>query len=802
MISAGFRALLSHWRRHPLQLAMLLLGLCLATALWSGVQAINAEARASYDRAAALLGQDRYDQLVPLTGEEVSQDVFVRLRRAGWKVSPVIDGEWRVGTMRIHLVGVDPVTLPKGVTATTLGDEADLLSFITPPGLVYVAPSTIAELKVAATPPLRASPDLLPGTAVADIGIAQRLLGKPMAISRLIVSPDQPMGRADLAAVAPELVLKRPDTQTDIGRLTDSFHLSLTAFGFLAFVVGLFIVYSTIGLAFEQRRPTFRTLRSLGMPARTLMALLVAELLTFAVVSGLIGVAFGYLLAAFLLPGVAATLRSLYGASVEGALAFRTAWVASGMAIAVGGTLLSAAQSLWQISRMPLLAPAQPRAWARASQRFLAAQSAVAFVFLLVAVALVHWGSGLIMGFSVLAFLLLGAALLLPGLLDLFLGLAFRVSARPVPLWFWADTRQQIPGLSLALMALLIALSANVGVGTMVASFRYTFTGWLDQRLASELYVTARSEDEATRLAEWLRPRVTAVLPIWNTDGEIEGRPGQVYGVVDHSTYRDNWPLLETTADAWDRIRRGDATFVNEQLFRRGRLRLGDTVVLPGGWTVPVVGVYSDYGNPMGQALVSLDALTRHYPDVSRLRFGVRIPTDHVQTLRRALTDDFGLPSANIVDQASLKRRSIEIFEQTFSVTAALNVLTLGVAGVALFASMTTLSGMRLPQLAPVWAIGLTRRHLVKLEFWRTMMLVTVTLALAVPVGILLAWVLLAIVNVEAFGWRLPLRLFPADWLRLGSLAVLAALVSVAVPLRRLSKVTPSTLLKVFANER
>ena len=50
--------------------------------------------------------------------------------------------------------------------------------------------------------------------------------------------------------------------------------------------------------------------------------------------------------------------------------------------------------------------------------------------------------------------------------------------------WFWADTRQQVPGLSLALMALLLALAANIGVGTMVSSFRQTFVGWLDQRLA------------------------------------------------------------------------------------------------------------------------------------------------------------------------------------------------------------------------------------------------------------------------------------------------------------------------------
>ncbi|MCP4822412.1 MAG: hypothetical protein GY883_24775, partial [Shimia sp.] len=57
MILTIAEATLSHWRRRPGQLLTLVIGLALATALWSGVQAINAEARASYDRAAQSLGQ-------------------------------------------------------------------------------------------------------------------------------------------------------------------------------------------------------------------------------------------------------------------------------------------------------------------------------------------------------------------------------------------------------------------------------------------------------------------------------------------------------------------------------------------------------------------------------------------------------------------------------------------------------------------------------------------------------------------------------------------------------------------------
>jgi len=72
----------------------------------------------------------------------------------------------------------------------------------------------------------------------------------------------------------------------------------------------------------------------------------------------------------------------------------------------------------------------------------------------------------------------------------------------------------------------------------------------------------------------------------------------------------------------------------------------------------------------------------------------------------------------------------------------------------------------------------------------------------AVPLGLALAWVLLSIVNVEAFGWRLPIYLFPGDYLRLGFYAIVAALLASFWPALRLMRTPPATLLKVFANER
>ncbi|PQO24616.1 ABC transporter permease [Rhodobacteraceae bacterium WD3A24] len=809
MNRAVMGALLSHWRARPAQLAMLVVGLALATALWSGVQAINAEARASYARAAEMLGADELDRLVPADGGRVAQEVFARLDAAGWRVSPVLEGRIAVAGEEMRLLGVDAVSAPDraGFDALPSGGAAMMLA-MAPPEILFAAPDTLDRLGPRATGPegaeLRAAEGLAPGVVVADLRYAQRLIGARGLVSYLVLHPDQPETRAPLDEVASALRLRRASGSADLARLTESFHLNLTAFGLLSFVVGLFIVRSAVGLAFEQRRGVFRTLRALGVPLARLLWLLLAELALLALVAGLAGVGLGYVMAALLLPDVAATLSGLYGAEVSGTLALRPSWGLSGLAIALAGTLIAAAQGLWRVGRMPVLAAAQPRAWGLASARELVIQAGAALALALAALGLARWGESSVSGLALLAAILLSAALALPVVLSGLLAGAARLARGAVAEWFWADTRQQLPGLSLALMALLLALAANIGVGTMVQSFRATFTGWLDQRLAAELYVTARDAEEARALRGWLdgREDVRAVLPIRWVEAELAGAPGRIYGVADHATYRENWPLLRAQEGAWDRVAAGEAVLINEQLFRRDGLGVGDRLALPAGEDLPVAGIYSDYGNPQGQAMMGLEAFDGRFPGAPRLQHALRVAPGRSDALSSALQDSFGLPPEAITDQAEAKATSLRIFEQTFAVTGALNALTLGVAGVALLAALATLSEMRLAQLAPVWALGLTRARLARLEVARTVMLAALTFVAALPVGLILAWALLAIVNVAAFGWRLPMQVFPADWARLGTLALAVAAAAAAGPARRLARIAPAGLLRVFASER
>jgi len=94
------------------------------------------------------------------------------------------------------------------------------------------------------------------------------------------------------------------------------------------------------------------------------------------------------------------------------------------------------------------------------------------------------------------------------------------------------------------------------------------------------------------------------------------------------------------------------------------------------------------------------------------------------------------------------------------------------------------------------------RGGLAALELAKTLALTLGTALLALPLGLVVAWCLIEVVNVKAFGWRLPLDIFPWQLVRLLAVAMLAATLAALLPMLKLARTRPITLLKIFADER
>ncbi len=148
--------------------------------------------------------------------------------------------------------------------------------------------------------------------------------------------------------------------------------------------------------------------------------------------------------------------------------------------------------------------------------------------------------------------------------------------AQPLALWFWADSRQQLSGLVAGADGAAAGArgqcrrrhhGAKVSAGPSSAG---STAGW--RRTSMSARQTTR---RPTAIKAWLRgrPEVQAILPGGRAETQIAGAPVELLGLPDHATYREHWPLLESSRNAWVRLRPGDAALVSEQLARR--LKLG-----------------------------------------------------------------------------------------------------------------------------------------------------------------------------------------------------------------------------------
>ena len=129
-------------------------------------------------------------------------------------------------------------------------------------------------------------------------------------------------------------------------------------------------------------------------------------------------------------------------------------------------------------------------------------------------------------------------------------------------------------------------------------------------------------------------------------------------------------------------------------------------------------------------------------------------PDDLVALVRARLgPDDAVLVRSN----RALREASLQIFDRTFEVTSVLRLIALIVAAFGVTSALMALGLERLRELATLRALGATPAQVVELTIVETALLGGLAGLLAIPLGMVLAAVLVFVINQRSFGWTMPL---------------------------------------------
>jgi putative ABC transport system permease protein len=646
----------------------------------------------------------------------------------------------------------------------------------------------------------------LDGLVIMDVGHAQRLLRMTDRITRVDLIATE--GEADrLAALLPpgaRIASARAQAET-LGQLTDAFELNLTALSLLALVVGMFLIYNTVMFSVVQRRAVIGTLRLLGATGEQVFGLVLVETVAASAVGALLGIGLGWVLGQGAVRLVTRTINDLYYVvSVTGA-PLTALSVAKGAILGLGTGLLAAVAPALEAARVEPIEALRPSRFESRARQLLpwvglgGVVSAVAGALLLAladrSLALSFVGLfAIVVGVALATPIATVAAMAVAGALGgRVAGTLGRLAARTVT--------RSVSRTGVAIAALAVAVSVTIGVGLMIDSFRSTVENWLELSLRADVFVSAPSPG-GTRAAAVLSPDVPARVAAVPGVGDIEtfrrvrvaSPRGEVQlQVIDSRRPRSAalYRFAEGDPEAvWERVEAG-AVLVSEPFaFRHGLPSRGGTVSLRtdrGLRSFPVAGVCYDYATDQGLVILAREVYERHWDDRGVSSLGVYVAPGHgVAGVVRDLRTTLAGTALQVTSNRALRVRALEVFDRTFAVTRALRLLAVVVAFIGVWSALLALQVERRRELATLEVLGLDEGQMWGLTLLETGLMGAVAGLLSLPLGWLLAVILVDVINVRSFGWTMQLEIDPWVFVQALAVSVGAAVLASVYPLLRL----------------
>ena len=355
-----------------------------------------------------------------------------------------------------------------------------------------------------------------------------------------------------------------------------------------------------------------------------------------------------------------------------------------------------------------------------------------------------------------------------------------------------------------AIVALAVAVSATIGVSVMVDSFRGSVSAWLDKTLQSDVYVGTPYGTLDHGLIEDL-VKISGVETystsrrVWLEDASgrtriivLQMAPGSYAGVE----------ILDADPElAWRQFAQEGAVLVSEPYAYRNAVEPGDTIKLitrSGEQGFTVAATWQSYDANAGAVLMSRSTYDRFWNDSKVDSIGLYLsPGTNVDELMQQMTAiSAGRQHIIMRSNREIREISLQVFDRTFVITDVLYWLATGVALIGILGAMLALQLEQARELALLRALGMTPAQMGGMVTLQTAGIGLLSGLAAVPLGLVMAWVLIDVINRRAFGWQMDILVSPGALLAAVLFSVVAALLAGIYPAYRSANSQPALAMR------
>ena len=826
-----FRQVIRPSLHHPLLPALNILSIGLGVAVFLATQIANRGALASFQNAVGLVAGrahleirgDIPDALYPAIAG------FPGVRSATPLVEGIVTLPDQPGEY-LRLLGIDPFTgdrLRVFEVGAPDGTSLDIEAWLREPAALAVSNKRTAPLRVlAAGKSVELQPRFLIRTdnaavepddriAAMDIGWAQELLGLQNRLTSIQIELDDPLHAGALIPglqklVPPDVTVAPPARRgAETEAMLGAFQLNLTALSLVSMVVGVFLIYNSLSATVVRRRVEIGILRANGATRAEISALFLGD----GLLCGLLGSAAGVFLAAPLAQWLAApvgqTVSSLYALVRVGHLTVTPTQIAMAFAVGAGASLVASwhpASEAASCNPVEALRPGSAiTAFSLRSGKWLL--PGIAFLLLAASSAWSAFqGGGKFLGFASVAFLIAGFSLVVPAVVVGACGLMkFRNWMLRLGVQHLVRSLHRS---AVTIAALAVAAAMTVSVSVMIHSFRGSVSTWLGKTLVADLFIAPAANEIAglqsfipADAVDWARHHklVKETGTFRELQVLLDGSPAAM-GVTEGGA-RGKMVFLSQIADAERLFHAPGHVVVSESFANRHGTKTGETLVITspqGPLPFHVAGIIKDFTRDSGLIMMDRSNFDRAWKDrrVHSLALTLRDPS-RAASLAAEFRNRFGtMGEYSVYTNADLRRRIMNIFDQTFAVTSVLRAIAVFVAVAGVVLSLTTLIIEREREIGVLCSQGASSGQIKALVFTEAGLIGLFASVVGIACGAAMAMVLTWVINKAFFGWTIELR-YPLDVLLGTPLWIIPAAIAAAwLPALRASRIPPSQALR------
>ncbi len=829
--------------KHPWQFGLSILGIAMGVAIVVSIDIANYSSAKAFDLSMnAVAGKATHQIIGTSEGIPDSFYTYLRIEKGFKNIAPVIESYVSlVDTNKkvFKLLGVDFFAerpFRDYLSGAGVSIDGELKDFLTKPNSIILSRESLKSLGKSIGDTIAVlingteqnlfiaglitedeqNKSALENLFIADIATAQELTNKIGAIDYIDIIISNEGEEIKINSLLPDgFALQKSGSRSQTAeQMLEAFNINLTSLSLLALIVGLFLIYNTMTFSVVQRKVLIGTLRSIGVTSNEISRIILREALIIGIIGTIFGFTLAYFISKFLIVFISQTINDLYYVVSVREIYISPMIIIKGASLGIIATILSAIKPAKEASRV------HPRsAMIRSEQessllKKVPAMSIAGVVFIAIgAVVLYIPSKNIWLSYFGILPIIIGFALSTPVIIIIVEKIFSPVYKKLFGITGKMASRSIIQNISrtyIAIAALALAVAATVGVGTMISSFRSTVINWLEARLNADVFISAPSlisrRNDAV-LSEDILTKIKSLDGVKDINfyREIEiFQEGKRYHIIATGLSKRSYSGFQFKEgdpdEVWNLFENGEI-FLSEPFAYKYDLNVGSVLSLKtdyGKKDFRVAGIYYDYASDQGLITINYDHFKKYWKTEGVSGISIFVDDGYsINTVKEKIQSlETNGQQLVVRTYKFLRDSSIEIFDRTFLIAKVLQILSVIVAFIGILSSLMSLQLERKRELGILRANGLLPSQLFKIVNLQTLLMGFTAGVLALPLGNILAAILVYIINKRSFGWTMQFEILPSIMIEAMIVSLAAALLAGIYPGYKMSKTSPANALR------